>query len=710
MRPTLSDAFRNAILKGRNLGPDGQAVTIERVTAIVGNGVEVRGVRLPVAGEGLKTLRPGSTVAVAWKGGRPVVAIAHSARRSGAPTPMPSGIAIVEVLFIAGEAGARDVYFRNDQQVTKLEIRAQLAGDPEEVKWGARGDDFFVRVGGQYYTFLLDRNDADEPVTSEPEATLLRPPEQPWDGETLLSTMTHNVSRTVDTPCVFFSEVSTFDDGIGGVDHLTGTGGLASSLVRNASFIGSGELRLTQDAAGDGHIEVLDAQLDHEHSLVLTLKLRLFGTYTPRPTGSVKEVATKVYDRQEQPPGTVVSESGDSSAIDGQPDLGSTDIPLGSTEPDGDTYAAIVNVTKRTVVWKSILSTPVLTEAWHTYTNLAGAEARDITTLPLVLPDARRVTGQQKLNQFPTANPTTPTPPGGSTILLPITYAAEALLNLQAIDTAKLGFLTLGDLVAELTTSPLVLYGTGGVGAVGDVTIPPGSPSDLQLLIVQGTFTEHRTYRPTTLFLDALRYLPHRTKPGGDLLLFARKSLHNGISQTGTQYSFWRVDTVTGAAKVIAGWTAFAGEATPTVLGASLQHVLWTLRVRNPLNLIEQITTVYLSDTEHGTSKVLVTGTVTSGEVPPAVAAFLARSWEVLRPDLLYLLDDADPDVSNEFLEGWTEEAVTLDPAAPEVAGDLAGLGALAELPEDIVPVATPPGDPSVRALERSEVNGDEDE
>lgn len=708
MVPTLSEAFRRAIAKGRNLAPNGQALTLERIVQIYGNGqVQVScqaygPAVIPVTGEGLRTLRAGQKVAVAWEKGRPVVAIAHTAKRSGAPVPLPrTPEPLIEVLFIAGPPGAREIYFRNDQQVTALGIRPQLIADPDEVKWGTRGDDFLVRVGSLYYTFTFDRNDLDDPLlAAEPEPKLLKL-ERPWDGETLLATVQHDVSRTVETPCVFFSEVSTLDDGLGGVDHLTGTGGLASPLVRTASFSGTGALRLTEAAVSNGNITVLDAALDFAHNLILTVRLHLLGEYTPLPTSSVKEVATKIYDRQEEPPGTVISESGDSSALDGQPDLGSVDIPLGSTVPDGDTYAVAVNVTERSVVWKSILSAPVLTEDWHTFTNLAGAEARDITILPLALPDHRGVTGQQKLNQFPTANPTSPTPSGADTYL-PIAYASEALRYLHAIDSTTLGFLALGDLVAERTSDALVLYGAV-FGSVGDVLVPPDDLSDLDTLAVQGTFTSHETYRPTTLFLDALRFLPHRTRTGGDLLLFARRSLHNGIVSTGTEYSFWRVDSETGAAHVIAPWTAFAGEATPTVLGASLHHVLWTLRVRNPANLAEQITTVYLSDTEHGTSKVLTTGTVTSG-VPPAIVAFLARHWATLRPDQFYLRDDADEDLTNQFLEAWTEAAVTLDLAALEADAELVDRGALDELPEGVVPVETAPASPSVRALEREEL------
>jgi hypothetical protein len=147
--PTLGDAFARAIFKGRNVAPNGMPVTVERMTQVFTNGdVEVLGVRIPVSGMGAGALRAGGRVAVAWQQGRPLVAIAHSARRTGAPVPLPvGGGGIVEELFIAGEAGARDVYFRNDQQVTALAIRDQLPSDPVRVRWGATMRHFVVETG-----------------------------------------------------------------------------------------------------------------------------------------------------------------------------------------------------------------------------------------------------------------------------------------------------------------------------------------------------------------------------------------------------------------------------------------------------------------------------------------------------------------------------------------------------------------------------------
>jgi hypothetical protein len=88
---------------------------------------------VPVAGEGLRTLRAGAEVPVGWQQGRPVVAIAHSARRTGAPVPLSTPLAgIVETLFIADDpdSGQKDVFFRNHDQAVSLGIRPLLPAIP----------------------------------------------------------------------------------------------------------------------------------------------------------------------------------------------------------------------------------------------------------------------------------------------------------------------------------------------------------------------------------------------------------------------------------------------------------------------------------------------------------------------------------------------------------------------------------------------------
>jgi hypothetical protein len=153
MKRSLADAVRRALQQGRSLGPGDTPISLERITRILSGAglVEVLGAQIPVAGDGLRALRPGMRAAVAWQQGRPVVAIAHSVRRNGAPNPPPRPVGgIVEELFIATDPStmARQVWFRNDQQVTNLDLRRLLPGDPVAVRWGADTRSFVVRVGG----------------------------------------------------------------------------------------------------------------------------------------------------------------------------------------------------------------------------------------------------------------------------------------------------------------------------------------------------------------------------------------------------------------------------------------------------------------------------------------------------------------------------------------------------------------------------------
>lgn len=165
--PTLPEAFRRSMVKGRNLSPQGLPVTVERITQLIGDGqVEVLGVRIPVTGLGARGLRAGAQVAVAWQRGRPLVALAHTARRSGAPVPLPRPTApLVEELFIGTrpEDGVKDVFFRNFDAVTPLRLdRFLLTAGFSTVRWGPLNDRFVVQAAS-VHVFKFDR-EPDEPL------------------------------------------------------------------------------------------------------------------------------------------------------------------------------------------------------------------------------------------------------------------------------------------------------------------------------------------------------------------------------------------------------------------------------------------------------------------------------------------------------------------------------------------------------------------
>src|SRR4030095_14388970 len=183
-RPTLGDAFTRAIEAGRNLGPRGMPVTMERISHVTEDGrVEVLGVRIPVIGAGLRGLRAGDEVAVSWQAGKPPAAIRHSARRSTPVTPSPRLGTAVEELFIATNttSGLVEVWFRNDQQVTNLELRVHMDADPVYVKWATRSDGFVVATAAHHYYICTLSRTADQILRApQPSATVVRD-EQPLD-------------------------------------------------------------------------------------------------------------------------------------------------------------------------------------------------------------------------------------------------------------------------------------------------------------------------------------------------------------------------------------------------------------------------------------------------------------------------------------------------------------------------------------------------
>jgi hypothetical protein len=146
--PTLGAAFQRAIEAGRNLGPRGMPVTLERASRVLEDGrVEVLGTLIPVTGAGARGLRAGDMVAVSWQKGKPVVAIRHSARRSGPVTPSPRLTEpLVEELFVAvrPEDGVLDLWFRNFDQCVPLHLERFGIVSPSGGVWSPANDRFAV--------------------------------------------------------------------------------------------------------------------------------------------------------------------------------------------------------------------------------------------------------------------------------------------------------------------------------------------------------------------------------------------------------------------------------------------------------------------------------------------------------------------------------------------------------------------------------------
>ena len=111
----------------------------------------IRGVdtptRIPMA------LKDGDLVNVLWERSTPKVILDVVIKFGGSDETFGGG-GIVEELFIHGEAGARDVYYRNDSQITKLDVRKLFPEDPTRVRWGVT-DNAFVVLCEPSYTFWV---------------------------------------------------------------------------------------------------------------------------------------------------------------------------------------------------------------------------------------------------------------------------------------------------------------------------------------------------------------------------------------------------------------------------------------------------------------------------------------------------------------------------------------------------------------------------
>jgi hypothetical protein len=204
--PTLGAAFTKAIEVGRNLGPRGMPVTLERVDHVFEDSrIEVLGVRIPVVGAGLRGLRAGDKVAVSWQAGRPVAAIRHSARRSGAVTPNPrlQGALVEELIYAPAANGSseRDYWFRNGTLLNRLGVSTALGTNPSAAHntWGLDRIHFVARSFAPfasvpiYHVFVLEADGSartpDQIITTEPTASLVRSYD-PRDSTLALGTFT----------------------------------------------------------------------------------------------------------------------------------------------------------------------------------------------------------------------------------------------------------------------------------------------------------------------------------------------------------------------------------------------------------------------------------------------------------------------------------------------------------------------------------------
>jgi len=138
------------------------AITFETVRAALGNDkFMAAGKVLTTTGDG-RGLKIGERVPVAWKNGEPVVIISHHVQGGEFTVLGPLKAGIVEELFVAQNSkGEADVYFRNVEQITALNVKKHTGGvEPDFVLWGTNDDAFVVRDKGsqtRFHVFRLNR-------------------------------------------------------------------------------------------------------------------------------------------------------------------------------------------------------------------------------------------------------------------------------------------------------------------------------------------------------------------------------------------------------------------------------------------------------------------------------------------------------------------------------------------------------------------------
>lgn len=142
-------------------------VTYEAVASQDPDGtVNVGGNRVATFGKVL--VSPGEFVYVAWKGAQPIGILKFAWQKAHfAPVAVSLKKGIVEELFIANSDNGQDVFFRNYDQVTGLEIAKFIgAVEPTDVFWGVNEDVFGVMTGtDQFYVLKITRPELDKIIS-----------------------------------------------------------------------------------------------------------------------------------------------------------------------------------------------------------------------------------------------------------------------------------------------------------------------------------------------------------------------------------------------------------------------------------------------------------------------------------------------------------------------------------------------------------------
>jgi hypothetical protein len=665
--------------------------TLEVIQAVRSDGwVRVVNTWIPVTGK--VALRAGESVAVMWRNGTPQVAMMNQARRTGVDSPpIPVVGAVVEELFIATAApsGRVEVWFRNDQQVTNLELRTQLDADPVYVKWGTRSDAFVVATAAHHY-YICTLAGAENTVrgATPAVATIVRD-EQPLDQNLPLVAAQSAFTLTGEEKYWTMSW-----------DGINGSAGTLSEAAPNAisgSQSANGQLLLTRSAVElltSPHILITDIQLDDRLDLLFVLSARL------QSLPIVPAAAPAVFSDP-------IEQSDNSGSVE-RPGF-AADGGLNSTVGTFGTHVFVVNVTTGVVLFKTCRDTIVqnvqteLTRL-HTYRNVATSA---IASLPAF---AHTGKNGQLLDGWSVG--TTPLDFTYTDLVSDFTNAAlpgVASYVYDEFDATRTPYLDLTNLFGQETTTLTV--GPSKIRAID------GSGNASQTHSIRATFAGRRIWQRKRYFMSGT-YLPRRATASGFPLGLVLVKVKLEVRDTATtlipakSYGFFLHDlaaqTTTALAPLTPNFHGTQGVTHPVshntfvnspetdgvfvVLGFNGTHLLWVHDHQDSPGGPD-VVDILLTNVTTGASTVVLSGAgdvIVSGDptYAPALQEFLLRNLQTLRPDFFY--DPAETEAGHQFIRAWDAHGVpTLDATAadfPSADPDLVNLGLLQALPTSVVP------------------------
>ncbi len=296
----------------------------------------------------------GDRVLVRWHKAIPTLILEVRSRRGpGVDEPVSVG-GDVEELFIAmnPDNSTPDVYFRNDQQITRLKIRDKLDSNPTYVKWATRPDAFVVGTATHhYYIFKIARNRSTPLGGTKVSATLMRD-EQPLDAGIVLCSVTRQWAMTGEIHYFVFHWSGDVHDPTsmseGASNTLSGGGTKTCDIILNRA---NAEVDPASPGAWKAQIVITDIQLDDALDLILSLQV-LFQSICPDSAPPTDETVTHPVE---------VSDDGERNYPDRDGSY-RNDVRL-------DTHAFVVNTTQKKVLFRTALAavTASMTIDYHLF-------------------------------------------------------------------------------------------------------------------------------------------------------------------------------------------------------------------------------------------------------------------------------------------------------------------------------------------------------